>query len=489
MRLCAPTKKPIGLPSVRPNAGLTAAYRRELDKLIDEMQKSLEYWLSAAYKANTPRLAMDAAFNESDHPRDDDGKFGSGGGGSLSQEEHGALKEYQSGMYGSKLGGYANLQAYMRTGKPTFPGFNEEEGKKVIAHLHSAFQKSKLSAPATVYRGVRVPQENKALLNMKPGDTFSDKGVMSTTSDRTVASNRFAYRLNRGDTPLLIEVRLPVGAKAIKAKEIGLDNHEKEVAVAPDTKFRVVSNKVIGGKAKMVIEAVEDAPVAKDSLDFGAYDEGPHLAMDASPAATLQTIMNRLSQRWRRRFSQAAPELADYFAKSMARRSDSQLAAILEKAGFSVKFNMTREMNDVMQATISEQVGLIKSIAERHLTQVQGLVMRSVSEGRDLGTLTTELRARYGVTKRRASLIALDQNNKATATMTRVRQENLGLHQARWRHSHAGREPRPTHVKNDGKIYDVRKGWYDPAVGKYIWPGTEIRCRCTSETIIPGFEP
>lgn len=215
----------------------------------------------------------------------------------------------------------------------------------------------------------------------------------------------------------------------------------------------------------------------------------PALAMDASPASMLRTIMNRLSNRWRRRFNLAAPELAEYFAKSMAKRSDAQLSAILAKAGFSVSFRMTRELNDVMQATIGEQVGLIKSIAQRHLGEVEGLVMRSVSEGRNLGELTAELRERYGVTKRRAALIARDQNNKATATMTRARQESLGLHTARWRHSHAGAVPRPTHVKNDGKVYDVRKGWYDPAVGKYIWPGTEINCRCTSETIIPGFAP
>lgn len=215
----------------------------------------------------------------------------------------------------------------------------------------------------------------------------------------------------------------------------------------------------------------------------------PEIAQDASPAMTLAEVMRRLGRRWQRNFNKAAPEIAEYFTTQQKKRVDGTLKSLLDQSGFAVRFKLTKQMNDVLQATMQEQVGLIKSIAQKHLGEVEGLVMRSVTTGRDLGTLTKELRERYGVTKRRAALISRDQNNKATATITRVRQEDLGLYKARWRHSHAGKEPRPTHVANDGKVYDVRKGWYDPAIKKWIWPGTEINCRCTSELIIPGFEP
>jgi len=212
----------------------------------------------------------------------------------------------------------------------------------------------------------------------------------------------------------------------------------------------------------------------------------PELAQDASPAATLRAAMGKLSRYWQKRFDDAAPELAKWFSENSLRRSDGALRDILKRAGFTVEFKLSREANDVLQATMGEQVGLIKSIAEQHLTQVQGLVMRSVQQGRDLSFLSKELHERYGVTKRRAAFIARDQNNKATATITRVRQDSLGIVEATWLHSHGGKEPRPEHVAADGKRYNIKKGMF--LDGKWTWPGVEPGCRCVGRSVIPGLE-
>ena len=135
-------------------------------------------------------------------------------------------------------------------------------------------------------------------------------------------------------------------------------------------------------------------------------------------------------------------------------------------------------------ARIGEQVGLIRSIAEQHLGNVQRLVMESVSRGRDLHYLSVELRKRYGITKRRAALIARDQNNKATATLQSARQLEMGITHGIWRHSHAGKEPRPSHVKADGEKFDLRKGMF--LDGKWTLPGHEINCRCWYSPILTG---
>lgn len=45
---------------VHANAGVRARYQRDLDKLVDEMAHSIEYWIEAAYKANPPSIAQDA---------------------------------------------------------------------------------------------------------------------------------------------------------------------------------------------------------------------------------------------------------------------------------------------------------------------------------------------------------------------------------------------------------------------------------------------
>lgn len=221
----------------------------------------------------------------------------------------------------------------------------------------------------------------------------------------------------------------------------------------------------------------------------------PELAQDdafigLSPAMAMREAMRRLARRWMRRFDKGSTELAAWFAQAAIDRSDKQLQQILRNAGFSVKFKLTREANDVLQATTGQNVALIKSIAQQHLAEVEGLVLRSVAVGRDLGTLAKEIEARYGVTKRRAALISRHQNNMATATITRVRQQSLGIKQAVWVHSHAGAKPRPSHVKAGAEevVYDVETGWFDPDEQKFIRPGELINCRCVSRPIIPGFD-
>lgn len=215
----------------------------------------------------------------------------------------------------------------------------------------------------------------------------------------------------------------------------------------------------------------------------------PAMALDALPARELERALAQLGVQWQRRFDAVAPKLAQYFAQSVYRQTEQQLKRILREAGATVRFTMTRELRDVMRAEIAENVSLIKSIPAQYHTQIEGLVMRSVSAGRDLSMLTKDLKARYGVTERRARFIALDQNNKATAAIRRERELSVGLEEGIWMHSHAGKEPRPTHLANDRQRFSVREGWFDPdpRVRRRILPGELPRCRCTWRPIVKGF--
>lgn len=214
----------------------------------------------------------------------------------------------------------------------------------------------------------------------------------------------------------------------------------------------------------------------------------PEMAQDESPAMALRRVMKQLAGYWEKQFDEGAKDLASYFATSAMSRADGALEAILRKSGFTVKFKLSPAANDVLQSTIGENIALIKSIPQQYLTQVEGMVMRSVQVGRDIGGLREEIQKQFGVTYRRASFIARDQNNKASATITRVRQVEMGITQAKWQHSAAGKHPRPSHLKagKDGVVYDVREGWLDPDHGARIFPGELPNCRCLSRPIIPA---
>jgi SPP1 gp7 family putative phage head morphogenesis protein len=213
---------------------------------------------------------------------------------------------------------------------------------------------------------------------------------------------------------------------------------------------------------------------------------GAAVAMDASPAVVMRDAVRKLAKRWTKQFDGIAQKLAERFAGDTMKNSDVSLRNALDAAGLTVEFKMTAPMNNALQATIAENVGLIRSIPEKYFTEVEGMVMRSVARGRDLKTLTDELQNRYGITLRRAALIARDQNNKATSVMQVARQQSLGITEGIWRHSHAGKEPRQSHVKADGQKFDLSKGLY--LDGKWTMPGEEINCRCTWSPIIPGLD-
>jgi len=211
----------------------------------------------------------------------------------------------------------------------------------------------------------------------------------------------------------------------------------------------------------------------------------PAMAQDAIPADYLRRLMKKLARRWMSRFDDAANELAEYFAKAASERSDAALKAILKRAGVSIEFKMTPAQRDILSATVNQNVSLIKSISGNYLAQVDGSVMRSVQTGRDLASLTKDLREHHGVSKRKAAMISRDQNNKATSAMNRARQIELGIKEAVWLHSAGGKEPRPKHVAFSGKRYDVVKGAPIGDKEEYVFPGQEINCRCVCKSVLP----
>jgi uncharacterized protein with gpF-like domain len=239
------------------------------------------------------------------------------------------------------------------------------------------------------------------------------------------------------------------------------------------------------------LDALTDEMVNSVNYWVGASFKAnePIIAQDELPATALKAALRKLTRRWQKRFDAVAPKLADYFATAVEKRSSTTLRTILKEAGISVEFKMTSAQRDILQATIQQNVELIKSIPAQYLTQVQGSVMRSVQTGRDLGTLAKELEEHYGVTKRRSAFIARSQNNMATASMTRARQVELGITEAIWMHSGGGKHPRKTHLAagRDKTKYDTSKGWYDPDVGKNIFPGELPNCRCVSRVVVKGF--
>lgn len=194
-------------------------------------------------------------------------------------------------------------------------------------------------------------------------------------------------------------------------------------------------------------------------------------------------ILRELGEKWQRRFEAYAVPLQEYIVQASAGDVDRQLRAAFQKKGMTVRLTWNRRIADVTRAAINENVALIRSIPVQYHQRVETAVYEAVRAGSDLHTLYTTLEKSYDITQDRAKLIARDQHSKIVSDTTRERLKSAGITQAIWRHSHAGKEPRQSHVEADGKKYDVDKGMY--LDGEWTFPGREINCRCYCVPVVP----
>lgn len=211
------------------------------------------------------------------------------------------------------------------------------------------------------------------------------------------------------------------------------------------------------------------------------------LATDASPARTMIEALRAQSARWRKQMDEKAEEYALWFA---ARANSAATAATKQSltavAGFTVGMQMSRTVNNTLQAVIAENVSLIRSIGDVYFRDVERAVLTSVQRGRDVAGLADELEKIASVSRDKAVLIAVDQNQKATSEISRARMADSGCVYGRWRSSRRARHPRQSHQEADGEIFPLAEGLMID--GKLTFPGMEINCGCRTEPVVPGYE-
>lgn len=212
-----------------------------------------------------------------------------------------------------------------------------------------------------------------------------------------------------------------------------------------------------------------------------------HFAQDDSTGAQARILSNALQKKFKQLFNSRSKGLADYMVNQQDKASKSSLHASLKElsGGLSIKTDiLTDRLSNVMIASTAESVGLIRSIPQEYLGKVQGALMRSIATGRGLQDLMPKIKKISGQTDRRVQLMALDQNRKVFNAINKERMQASGIKKAEWLHSGGSNEPRKSHVAMDGKIFDLKKGMWDPDVKEWIQPGLLPYCRCTMRPVI-----
>jgi SPP1 gp7 family putative phage head morphogenesis protein len=200
--------------------------------------------------------------------------------------------------------------------------------------------------------------------------------------------------------------------------------------------------------------------------------------------------LRRLEREWVKKSNTFATETAKWFSGKIQGYTaitiqNEMKKRDLVKLGFNLQFKYHSAKERAMfKSIVTQNVNLIKSIASEHLTRVTGVVLRGIESGHDLGRMTEEMEKSFGVTERRAAIIARDQTNKATQNLSRQRLMDYGVTKGKWQHSSAGNTYRESHVEMDGEIYDLDEGCYDPDYGDYIQPAELVNCHCFCVPVI-----
>lgn len=221
-----------------------------------------------------------------------------------------------------------------------------------------------------------------------------------------------------------------------------------------------------------------DEPVTVPSSPEGARLATVGAAFDEAPEVALRRAFAEWGVRWEERFDRMAADMAKLFVRRSRRYVDAAFKRRLRDAGFTVRFAPSAGMVTAHQAMVADNVALIRSIPRQFHRGVEKLVATAVMKGGAQRELSKGLRQRYGVTYRRAAIISRDQTNKAKAVLENTRRQELGVTEAVWIHSHAGKVPRPEHVRwgRERKRYDLAKGMWSEVDQEWVFPGTPINC-------------
>lgn len=211
-------------------------------------------------------------------------------------------------------------------------------------------------------------------------------------------------------------------------------------------------------------------------------------ATDADIASQARILLNKLTDRFTSLFASSAKRLAEAAAEGAQKTSEKALKSSVKALvpDLSLKTSIvTPDLETSINASVTENVNLIKSIPDQYYKDVTGVVMRAIQFGQGAKDIAEHLEKTHGISNRRATLIAYDQTRKIYSTVNRERMQALGIKKFRWLHSAGGQTPRPLHVKYNMQVFSFD----DPPVidektGERGFPGQLVNCRCTFAPVI-----
>ncbi|AUR97635.1 head morphogenesis domain protein [Vibrio phage 1.243.O._10N.261.54.B5] len=203
----------------------------------------------------------------------------------------------------------------------------------------------------------------------------------------------------------------------------------------------------------------------------------------------IEVSLAALRQRWSSAvFNRFAERMASKFVQAVNVQNQQQFQNQYKSFGINI-YAGNQAVSDYLDATVKDNVRLIKSIPDQYLTQVESIVLGNMRAGMRPSAINKQLQDQFGVTERRARVISRDQTSKASNGLAKKRMQSAGFEYYEWITSEDERV-RSRHRKISDKVTAYGKGiyrWDDPPLsdkGEPISPGTDYSCRCIARPVL-----
>lgn len=273
-------------------------------------------------------------------------------------------------------------------------------------------------------------------------------------------------------------------AKALRALE-----SNRGLAIAAGKRIRAIVNQFEKAYKKEALKIA--AKYCKNEVQDAAVSVVP---------SELEIALAALAAKQSMGMGSNAKQVSRWYCRQLLRNISADQKRALKKAGISTAWLKQKWTVQIVRgqyvapsvaAKIPEQVeanaALITKLCERSAQKVQNAIAEGISKGYNLSRLTEKINSLENMDEARAARVALDQSCKLNQFIQVENSKALGVKEGIWVHVPGQYESRASHMKMNGKKFDLEKGMYDPDVEDYIQPGELPYCRCCFKAILPGF--
>lgn len=273
-------------------------------------------------------------------------------------------------------------------------------------------------------------------------------------------------------------------AKALRALE-----SNRGLAIAAGKRIRAIVNQFEKAYKKEALKIA--AKYVKNEVQDAAISVVP---------SELEIALAKLAAKQSMGMGSNAKQVSRWYCRQLLRNISADQQRALKKAGISTAWLKKKWTVQIVRGQyvapsvakkLPEQVeanaALITKLCERSAQKVQNAIAEGISKGYNLSRLTEKINSLENMDEARAARVALDQSCKLNQFIQVENSKALGVKEGIWVHVPGQYESRASHMKMNGKKFDLEKGMYDPDVEDYIQPGELPYCRCCFKAILPGF--